>query len=510
MASREGNLEAPRREPIRWEAEEFTDPSSVDDELERVFDICHGCRRCVSLCNAFPTLFDLVDESDTLEVDGVAKEEYKEVVSQCYLCDLCAETKCPYLPPHEWAVDFPHLMLRAKARYLKEKKPTLRDRLITSTDPLFRFASKPAIAPVVNAASRSKPLRKMAELTFGVHADAPIPPFHSRSAQQRLRDGRVADDPDLNEMDAVPTPMEAPSPASDVSMSASPQPIADEARTRRSTARRRSAPTLDSSASLTRASGEMSASVGKYRHYVADQVAIFVTCYGDANSPQVVEDLVKVLTHNDVVVKVIEDTHCCGMPKFELGDIEAVKLRKEQNIPLFYEYAKEDYQIMSVVPSCTLMYRQEIPLLFPDDYEVKVVAKAFVDPFEYLVNGVKQDLISTDFEESLGRLTYHAACHQRVQNIGRKTREFLSLIPDTKVTMLDRCSGHGGTHAIKKETYESAMKIARPVTRKLKASNPDTFGSDCPIAGRLIAHGLDEELEVEHPISMVRRAYGLR
>ena len=474
MAVKEGNLEAPRRAPIPWESDAFSDPVEVDAELERVFDICHGCRRCVSLCNAFPTLFDLVDESDTMEVDGVAKEDYEKVVSLCYMCDLCAETKCPYLPPHEWAVDFPHLMLRAKARYLKEKKPKWRDRIITSTDPLFNVATLPGVSGIANTVFQSKPLRKVGEALFGIHSDAPIPRFNGKTAKRRLASSlssfALAETASESMQMAAPERMAAPMLMSD---------------------------SLEESTST------------KQADIVSDQVAIFVTCYGDANSPQVVEDLAKILQFNDVEVAVIQDAHCCGMPKFELGDLQGVQHRKDQNIPVFLEYVDAGYQIMSVVPSCTLMYRQEIPLLFPDDDDVEDVAAAFVDPFEYLLNGTKQDRISTEFKIPLGNLTYHAACHQRVQNAGQNTRLFLELIPDTNVTMLERCSGHGGTHAIKKETYPGAMKIARPVTRRLQESNPDTFGSDCPIAGRLIAHGLDQELEVEHPLSMVRRAYGL-
>ena len=96
------------------------DQQSLDAELERVFNICHGCRRCVSLCHAFPTLFDLIDESKTMEIDGVDKADYPKVTEQCYLCDLCYQTKCPYTPPHPWNVDFPHLMLRAKAAHFHE------------------------------------------------------------------------------------------------------------------------------------------------------------------------------------------------------------------------------------------------------------------------------------------------------------------------------------------------------------------------------------------------------
>ena len=118
--TREGNLEAPTRHPIDWKSPEFYDEEKCLHEMERTFDICHGCRRCVSLCQSFPTLFDLVDESKTQEVDGVAKADYWKVVDQCYLCDLCYMTKCPYVPPHPWNLDFPHTMLRAKAIKFKQ------------------------------------------------------------------------------------------------------------------------------------------------------------------------------------------------------------------------------------------------------------------------------------------------------------------------------------------------------------------------------------------------------
>ena len=141
--TREGSLEAPTRHPLGQNEPEFYDETAVFDELERVFDICHGCRRCVNLCNSFPTLFDLVDESSTMEVDGVERKDYWNVVDHCYLCDLCYLTKCPYVPPHEWNVDFPHLMLRAKALGYKQGRSKLRDKIITSTDAIGKLASIP-------------------------------------------------------------------------------------------------------------------------------------------------------------------------------------------------------------------------------------------------------------------------------------------------------------------------------------------------------------------------------
>ena len=197
------------------------------------------------------------------------------------------------------------------------------------------------------------------------------------------------------------------------------------------------------------------------------------------------------------------------MPKFELGDIKAVVARNQQNQPVFMQAVNEGYDLMSVVPSCTLMYRQELPLLLPDEPDVQTVAKHFYDPFEYLWKRHQDGLLNLDFHTPLGKVSYHAACHQRVQNIGRKTADLLRLIPETDVDIIERCSGHGGTHAIRNATYESAMKIARPATRALRDAKPETFGSDCPIAGRLIVHGLEGNQAVEHPIQMLARAYAL-
>ncbi|HEX7037164.1 MAG TPA: heterodisulfide reductase-related iron-sulfur binding cluster [Pseudomonadales bacterium] len=440
---REGSLEAPERRPLDWQNESFYDKEALYGELERVFDICHGCRRCVSLCQAFPTLFDLVDESETMEVDGVDKNDYMKVVDHCYLCDLCAETKCPYLPPHPWAVDFPHLMLRAKAYKHRNRDTKWRNRVITSTDPIFDALSIPGIAQTANAAAANKPLRRLGEKLFGLHADAPLPRFESKPLTRKLPPDHGAD--------------------------------------------------------LPVRPGE--GTTGK--------VAIYVTCYGDHNEHRVVEDMIAVLNHNGVPVRLLRDAKCCGMPKLEMGDLPKVAALKDANLPMFLEAIDAGYDIMAPVPSCVLMYKQEIPLMFPNDEAVARVQNAFFDPFEYLMLRHKAGLVRTDFRQGLGKVAYHVACHQRVQNIGLKTRDFLSLIPDTEVVHIERCSGHDGTYAVRRETYPHAMKIARPVVRRVKEAEPNTYGSDCPLAGRFIAHGMEGSGESEHPISMVRRAYGV-
>src|SRR4029078_725405 len=135
----EGSLEAPTRHPIDWKNPAFYDEAALDKELPRVFDICHGVRRCFSLCNSFPTLFDAIDASSTGELDGVDKKVYWEVVDHCYLCDMCFMTKCPYFPPHPLNLDFPHLMLRAKHVQQKKGERSFRDKLLSNTRGLGRI-----------------------------------------------------------------------------------------------------------------------------------------------------------------------------------------------------------------------------------------------------------------------------------------------------------------------------------------------------------------------------------
>src|SRR5712692_6905521 len=187
MTVREGSLEAPIRHPVAWRLPDFYDEAKLFAELERIFGICHGCRRCVNLCTAFPTLFDLVDASATLEVDGVEKSQFWKVVDQCYLCDMCYMTKCPYVPPHPWNVDFPHLMLRAKAVKFRKGQVKLRDRLLTSTDAVGKLASIPVVVQVVNAANKSRIARKVMESVLGVHKHRLLLEYSSARFRSRAK-----------------------------------------------------------------------------------------------------------------------------------------------------------------------------------------------------------------------------------------------------------------------------------------------------------------------------------
>jgi Fe-S oxidoreductase len=442
--TREGSLEAPTRHPIDWHNPDFYSESSLFVELERIFDICHGCRRCFSLCQSFPTLFDLIDESESMELDGVDKADYWRVVDHCYLCDMCYMTKCPYVPPHPWNVDFPHLMLRAKAVKFKQGKFTTRDKLLTSTDVLGRLAGIPVVSATVNAANKNPTVRKVLQNTLGVHADAHLPEFAPRTLKQRQ--GRH------------------------VSAHSSIQASAD----------------------------------------TRGKVALFGTCYGSYNEPQLGDDLVAVFEHNGIPVTLAAATRCCGMPKLELGDLEAVEQLQKVNIPILARLVDEGWDIVAPVPSCVFMFKSELPLLFPRDAQVAKVRDAMFDPFEYLMLRHKAGLLRTDFKHPLGSVTHHAPCHLRSQNIGVKTREVLSLIPDTQVKTLERCAGHNGTYGVKAETYEASMKIGKPVFTQVQDAGAAHYASDCPMAGHHIEHGMDNNsLKPEHPLSLLRLAYGI-
>jgi Fe-S oxidoreductase len=147
--------------------------------------------------------------------------------------------------------------------------------------------------------------------------------------------------------------------------------------------------------------------------------------------------------------------------------------------------------------------------MFPDDADVRRVAEAFYDPFEYLMLRHRENKLNTAFKNPLGKIAYHVPCHQRVQNIGLKTRDMLALVPGTTIEVIERCSGHDGTYAVKSEFHDIAAKICRPVVNKVKTLEVDHYISDCPMAGDQIQQGMRDGSRAETPFSLLRHAYGL-
>jgi glycerol-3-phosphate dehydrogenase subunit C len=446
---REGNLEAPTRHPIDWKNPDYHDEAAAFTEMERVFDICHGCRRCVSLCQSFPTLFDLVDATADGEVHGVKTDAYWSVVDQCYLCDLCYMTKCPYTPPHPWNLDFPHLMLRAKAIKFKRGGVKAGEKFLASTDVHGSFAGIPIVVQAINAVNKTAIARKAMDRALGVHPQAWMPELAAKRFRWSAhKQGR--------------------------------------------------------------------ATVVTNGERTPGKVAIFATCFVNYNEPDIGRDLVKLLEHNEIPYTIVDKESCCGMPKLELGDLDAVARHKEANMPVLARYAKEGWAIVSAVPSCTLMFKQELPLMFPDCSDTRAVQEAMFDPFEYFVARHKDGLLKTDFKAALGRVSYHIPCHGRVQKIGKKTEEMFKLVGtkvDVTLNTVERCSGHAGTYGVKTATHPVAMKIGKPVFKAMAIGEPDVISSDCPMAGHHIAQGMLQAgtpaKAVRHPLTLVRMAYGL-
>jgi Fe-S oxidoreductase len=356
---------------------------------------------------------------------------------------MCYMTKCPYVPPHPWNVDFPHLMLRAKAVRVRTEGLTVRERVLSATEAVGRIAGIPVVAQIVNAANRNPLMRKALDRALGVDPRAPLPRYHSRTARARLKRSLRRD------LHAQP-------------------------------------------AEQTR---------GK--------VVLFTTCYGNRNEPDLATDLAAVFEHNGIAVILAKRERCCGMPRLELGDLQAVERFKRVNVPELDRLIAAGYDVVAPIPSCVLMFKQELRLLFIEDAQVQRVATHVFDPFEYLMLRHRAGLLRTDFTTGLGKISYHVPCHLRVQNIGLKTRDLLRLVPGTTVDVIERCSGHDGTYAVKREFREASLKIGAPVFERVANSGADYYSSDCPMAGEQIHSALRQSRAPTHPLKLLRLAYGI-
>jgi Fe-S oxidoreductase len=323
------------------------------------------------------------------------------------------------------------------------------EKLLASTDTHGQFAGIPVVVQIVNAMNRTKPVRKLLDSALHVHPDAWLPELGTK----RFRWSADKDSAGTTVVNGDRTP-------------------------------------------------------GK--------VVIYSTCYVNYNEPGIGFDLIKLLKHNGIAYEVVEKESCCGMPKLELGDLDGVAKHKEANIPVLAKYAREGFAILAAIPSCTLMFKQELPLLFPDDADVKAVQEAMFDPFEYLIARHKDGLLKLDFKAALGKVSYHIPCHGRVQKIGKKTEEVFKLIGQTvqvQLNTVERCSGHAGTYGVKTAFHANAMKIGKPVFKAMAKDEPDFISSDCALAGHHIAQGMEVNnlpaAKLQHPLSLVRIAYGL-
>lgn len=444
---REGSLDAPFRRPIEWQDPDYYDLTKVEAELQRQFDVCHTCRRCFNLCDSFPRMFDAIDEGPTGEVDGIGPKDHAHIAEACTLCDMCFLTKCPYVPPHPFDIDIPHLILRYRAAKRREgEKEFVREQL-GKTDRNGKLA-KP-VAGLANWASARKntPLRGLLEAIAKIDAEVELPKYHSKTATDRLK-----------------SPL-APNPTGPA--------------------------------------------------FGQRKVALYATCFVDYNEPDTAVAAAKVLALQGVEVKLVYP-ECCGMPQLEAGDIPDVAGKAERIAAVFTPYIDDGYDIVTLTASCGLMMKFEWPLMLPQDKVVGRLAAATKDICEYVVELSKTFGLAPGLKPIEGGLTVHNACHARAQNMGAKSADMLRLIPDTKIDVVERCSGHGGTFGVMKDTAGVARKVGKPAARQAASKANGTLCSDCPLACKHLGQLMASETSVDgqappaqaHPIEVFARAYG--
>lgn len=444
---REGSLDAPTRHPIDWNNPDFYDEELLDEELRRVFDICHGCRRCFNLCDSFPRLFDLIDGSETEELDSVRSADFKPVVDACTLCDMCFMTKCPYVPPHNFDLDFPHLMLRYRAVEKKKGQDKFVARQLSKTDRNGKLA-KP-VAGLANWASKreNKTTRTVMEKVLDIHHDAALPKYQSKTLVDHSRQ----------------TPL----------------------------------------------------TVNKNALAFGRKVAIYATCFGNYNNPSAGEATRQVLAHNGVETEIVYPG-CCGMPLLEQGDIAGVAKNAAIVAKELREWIEKGYDILALVSSCALMLKFEWPLIDPANEDLQLLSKATFDVSEYIVDIAKKEGIADDLTPLEGPVSMHLSCHARAQNMGAKGAEMLRLIPKTRVAIIERCSGHGGSWGIMKDNFETALKVGKTAAKNALKSGAPFIASECPLAAEHLLQGIEKqdadavkEKQAGHPIELLAKAYGL-
>ena len=179
--NKEASTKAPTRHPIDFNHPDFTNPKKLDDEMRRVFDICHGCRRCFNLCDSFPKLFDMIDESKNENVESLSSDKFAPIVDSCTLCDMCFRTKCPYVPPHEFDLDFPHLMLRYRTLQKKQNKLPIIPAQLAKTDRNGKIGVTFSILINWVSSLRNKFLRRFLELVTGIDKRVLLPIYNSET-----------------------------------------------------------------------------------------------------------------------------------------------------------------------------------------------------------------------------------------------------------------------------------------------------------------------------------------
>lgn len=430
----------------------YLDPDDLREEMNRAYDLCHGCRLCFKFCPAFPTLFAAIDAHDDQDSERLTDQERFQVVDECFNCKLCGELNCPYTPgKHEWALDFPRLMLRAKATQHatggKGLKARLTDQALGRTDLVGKVGS--ALSGLANRACEtpgSAP-RKAIEATVGIAKERILPPYAKQRFSTWFRD-----------RDRTGAP----------------------------------------------AAGRAQA-----------HATLFPTCLVEYQDTGIGQDLVKVLDRNAVGCDLPAGQQCCGAPFLHQGDLGRFTKLARANVEVLAAALRagdergEPSTVVVPEPTCSFVlkndYRDHV-----GGADAELVASRTMDAAEFLWTEVHKGDgpgLDTDFTgEVPDEVTYHAACHLRAQNVGFKSRDLLKQT-GTKVRLVAECSGIDGTWGLRAENVDAARKVARKVVAGIEKHGNAVVCGDCSLANGGIA--LETGARPSHPVQVVARAYDI-
>jgi Fe-S oxidoreductase len=471
----------------------FWHPDDLRREVDRIFDICHSCRLCFKFCGSFPHLFELVDgkterlrqehlaahpeivaaaqqrRREAAEAEPPAEEpegevgvtfgdelpeltahtsdltsrEIDEVVDLCFQCKLCYPN-CPYTPPHDFAIDFPRLLLRWKAQRVRRTGIPLRTRLMRDTALVGRVGS---LLPAVTNWALQNPLnRRIMEGAAGIHRSKLMPAYHGQTFPKWWALHRPA----LEQAQSPREGIEAAMPM---------------------------------------------------------KVALFSTCLIDYNCPGTGKAAVQVLEHNGVEVIRPDGQVCCGMPFLDEGDIASAEKKIRRNVEVFADIVRQGYAIVIPSPSCSLMVREDFAQIVDTD-EARLVAEQSYDLNDYLYRIAREGRLKRDFKRRFGSVRYHVPCHIRVQNIGIRGRDLLRLVADVVEPVQECSGHDGTWSMRTEHFEESLHwgRKAFDGMRGDDREQCALACTDCRLAALHIRQGADRA--TVHPVAALAHAYG--
>ena len=238
------------------------------------------------------------------------------------------------------------------------------------------------------------------------------------------------------------------------------------------------------------------------------EAVLFQTCYVQNNEPEIGRDTVSVMQKNGVDLQCVSGLQCCGMPRWESGDIDSLRAQAKVNIGKLLPYVERGAKVIAINPTCSMMLRREYPELVAEEDRTRAeqIAAAVMDPSEYLWSIRNEPRFSTDFKSTPGQTVgYHAPCHLRAQAVGFKGRDLLRKIPGVVPKTVTECCGHDGTFAMKVEGFETSQRVGRKAFDGMKASESKVWSTDCPLAA--IQFEQHAGVKPMHPMTILARAY---